>query len=160
MYYKNYYMNQIQLMNSIKQARDFFFPWKMHFPSITFSTLLVHKLPRTHPSSAQWTVALHVMDFVISSHVQSLCSHVQSRCEELIGYWLKSPLFSRRPPILGRAGKEIAPLPTGFSDFILNESSPPNCTCAMLAMIWRGCGETDRCLLSKNHLMLLPMVGP
>ena len=61
---------------------------------------------------------------------------------------------------MGRAGKEIAPLPTGFSDFILNESSPPNCTCAMLAMIWRGCGETDRCLLSKNHLMLLPMVGP
>ena len=61
---------------------------------------------------------------------------------------------------MGRAGKEIAPLPTGFSDFILNESSPPNCTCAMLAMIWRGCGETDRCLPSKNHLMLLPMVGP
>ena len=30
----------------------------------------------------------------------------------------------------------------------------------MLAMIWRGCGETDRCLFSKNHLMLLPMVGP
>ena len=30
----------------------------------------------------------------------------------------------------------------------------------MLAIIERGCGETDRCLLRKYRLMLLPMVGP
>ena len=54
-----------------------------------------------------------------------ISSREQSRWAGSIGYWLISPLFSRRLSILGRAGEEIATLPTGFSDFILNESSPP-----------------------------------
>jgi hypothetical protein len=61
---------------------------------------------------------------------------------------------------LGRAGEEIATLPTGFSDFILNESSPPIDSLSNACDHWGVCGETDRCPLRKYHPMLLAIVGP
>ena len=83
-------------------------------------------------------------------HQQSRAVTVQPRAVTVRGInWvlIEEPTFQPEAAYLGPGrkfgGKEIAPLPTGFSDFILNESSPPNCTCAMLAIIGRGCGETD-----------------
>jgi hypothetical protein len=61
---------------------------------------------------------------------------------------------------LGRAGEDTATLPTGFSDFILNESSPPIDSLSNACDHWGVCGETDRCPLRKYHPMLLAIVGP
>jgi len=66
---------------------------------------------------------------------------------------------------LGRAGEDTATLPTGFSDFILNESSggdssPPIDNLSNACDHWGVCGETDRCPLRKYHPMLLAIVGP
>jgi hypothetical protein len=68
--------------------------------------------------------------------------------------------FSLRLSILGLAGEEIATLPTGFSDFILNDSSPPIDSLSNACNHWGVCGETYRFPLRKYHPMLLAMVGP
>jgi hypothetical protein len=61
---------------------------------------------------------------------------------------------------LGRAGEEISTLPTGFSDFILNELSSPIDNLSNACDHWGFCGETNRCQLRKYHPMLLAIVGP
>jgi hypothetical protein len=65
------------------------------------------------------------------------------------------------PASLGRAGMKIATLQTGRHHLVLISVEPANlCFVCDACENWWVCGQAWRCPLSKQHPILLAMVGP